>query len=341
MRITEAPSALAGRVGRRWRLAVDWARRHLPARGVDVACRMGSAAKADRLGGLAAEVAFFAVLSIFPAFLAMAAALGSLQSLIGGDFAREAEQRVVDFVQTFLTNRAEGTVEAVRDLFRKQSGGVFTFGVAVALWSASRGMRVVLRTIGEINDVEETRSGARRALVAVGLVLCSLVATAVMLAMIVLGPLLGRGQALARAWGVGELYLTLWQWLRLPVAFLVLLAWATLILHSAPHRCRGWRLDAAGALVTGVLSLVASLAFRLYLDLFGGNPVFGVLGSALVVLVWFYLLSAALLIGAELNAVLAEPPDSSTGGTDRLRPVTDHPAVPGTRAERVRDAAAG
>ncbi|HEX2064760.1 MAG TPA: YhjD/YihY/BrkB family envelope integrity protein, partial [Acidimicrobiales bacterium] len=234
-----------------------------------------SAAKADRLGGLAAEVAFFAVLSVFPAFLAVAAALGSLQSVLGGDFAREAEQRVVDFVQTFLTDRAEGTVEAVRDLFREQSGGVFTFGVAVALWSASRGMRAVLRTIGEINELADTRSGTRRALVAVGLVLCSLLATAVMLAMIVLGPLLGRGQALARSWGVGELYLTLWQWLRLPVAFFVLLAWATLILHSAPHRCRGRRHDAAGALLTGVLALVASLAFRLYLDLFGGNPVFG------------------------------------------------------------------
>jgi uncharacterized BrkB/YihY/UPF0761 family membrane protein len=58
--------------------------------------------------------------------------------------------------------------------------------------------------------------------------------------------------------------------------------------------------------LTGALWLIVSGAFRLYLHLFGGNPVFGVLGGARVVLLWLYLLSLGLLIGAELNAVLAE-----------------------------------
>jgi membrane protein len=49
-----------------------------------------------------------------------------------------------------------------------------------------------------------------------------------------------------------------------------------------------------------------SAGFRLYLYLFGGNPVFGVLGGALVVLVWLYVLNLALLVGAELNAVLVQ-----------------------------------
>lgn len=274
---------------------------------------MARGAKEDRLGGLAAEVAFFALLSVFPAFLAIAAALGSLQSIIGGEVAREAQQRVEEFLQTFLTSRAHGTVEAVRDLFRHQSGGVFTFGVAVALWSASRGMRAVLRAVGEIYDLEESRSRLRRAVVALALVLCTLVATAAMLAMVVLGPLLGHGRALARSWDIDELYVTLWEWLRLPVAFLVLVGWATLVLHAAPHVHRGWRQDAAGALVTSILSLLVSLGFRVYLDLFGGNPVFGVLGGALVVLLWLYLLSAALLLGAELNAVLSARAGGASG----------------------------
>ncbi|MDP9070279.1 MAG: YihY/virulence factor BrkB family protein [Actinomycetota bacterium] len=307
---------------------------------MDVVRGVARGAKEDRLGGLAAEVAFFALLSIFPAFLAIAAALGSLQSLIGGDLAREAQQRVEEFLRTFLTSRAAGTVDAVRDLFRHQSGGVFTFGAGVALWSASRGMRAVLRAIGQIHDLEETRPRLRRAVVALALVLCTLVATAVMLAMVVLGPLLGQGRALARSWGVDELYVTLWEWLRLPVAFLVLLGWATLVLHAAPHVHRGWRHDAAGALLTGVLSLAVSLAFRLYLALFGGNPVFGVLGGALVVLAWLYLLSATLLFGAELNAVLAERA-SGAAGSGHHTSVAGVPAIPGTEREAVRDPAGG
>lgn len=273
---------------------------------LDVVRRLARAWKDDRLGGLAAEVAFFAVLSIFPAFLAMAAALGSLESVVGGDVAREAQDRVVEFLQTFLTARAQGTVNAVRELFREQSGGVFTLGVVVALWSASRGMRALLRTIGEINDLQESRGRLHNGLLALGLSVGTLVVTAVMLAMIVLGPLLGRGQSLAGSWGVGEVYLTLWTWLRMPVAFVVLLGWATLVLHAAPHVHRGWRHDAVGAVLTGTLWLIVSAAFRLYIDVFGGNPVFGVLGGALVVLLWLYVLSLALLVGAELNAVMAE-----------------------------------
>ncbi len=56
---------------------------------------------------------------------------------------------------------------------------------------------------------------------------------------------------------------------------------------------------------TPVLWLAVSVAFRLYLHFVGGNEVFRVLGGALVVVLWLYMLSLALLVGAELNAVLA------------------------------------
>ncbi|MDQ4130791.1 MAG: YihY/virulence factor BrkB family protein [Actinomycetota bacterium] len=328
MGVAEAVAARAERL-RRW-----WLRR-LPDRAVEVVRGVAREAKDDRLGGLAAEVAFFALLSIFPAFLAVAAALGSLQSVVGGDLAMKAQQRVEEFLQTFLTSRAQGTVDAVRDLFRKQSGEVFTFGVGVALWSATRGMRAVLRAVAEIHDLHEERSRLRRSVVALALVLCTLVVTAVMLAMVVLGPLLGKGRGLARSWGVDDLYVTLWEWLRLPVAFLVLVGWATLVLHAAPHVHRGWRHDAAGALVTGVLSLLVSLAFRLYLAVFGGNPVFGVLGGALIVLMWLYLLSAALLCGAELNAVLAQRAQAGSGDAPSPPPAGHVAAGLGTLAQPV------
>ncbi len=269
--------------------------------------QLALAGREDRLTGLAAEVAFFAVLGIFPGLLAVAAALGSLDAMVGDDLALRAEQRVVDFLKTFLTNRAEGAVEAVRALFKHRSGGVLTFGVAASLWAASRGMAGVLRAVAEIYDAEEHRSSVRRRLVALALALGSLVVMALVLTMLVLGPLLGRGRDLAGSLGAGELYVTLWEWLRIPVAFLVLVGWAGVVLHAAPHQHTGWRREAVGPVVTGVLWLVVSLAFRLYLALFGGNEVFGVLGGALVILLWLYLLSLALLIGGEVNAVLARP----------------------------------
>ena len=263
--------------------------------------------KNDDAGGLAAEVAFFALLSVFPGLLAVAAAIGWLDGLFSGELARQAEERVLDVLKTFLSENAQGTVDAVQALFDQGSGGVFTVGVLAALWSASRGMAAVLRAVAQIYDAEDRRSQLQRRLLALGLAIGSMLVVSLMLAMLVLGPLLGAGRTVAAMVGLDELYGTLWNWLGLPVAFAVLMAWAVVILHVAPHVHRGWKPHLAAAAFVGAGWVLGSLAVRAYLVLFGGNPVVGVLGGALVVLLWLYVLSLALMAGAELNAVLDSP----------------------------------
>lgn len=266
--------------------------------------RVRSGWRDDGAGGLAAEVAFFALLSVFPGLLAVAAAIGWLEGLFGDRLARRAEEQVLDVLETFLTANAQGTIDAVRGLFSAGSGGVFTLGVVVALWSASRGMAAVLRAVAQIYDTEDRRSWLQRRLLAVGLALGSMLVVSVMLAMLVLGPLLGAGRAVARLVGQEEVYGSVWNWVGLPVAFAVLMVWAVVILHAAPHAHRSWRPHLVAAAVTGVGWLLGSLGVRAYLVFFGGNPVFGVLGGALLVLLWLYVLSLALMAGAEVNAVL-------------------------------------
>ena len=282
---------------------------------VDVVRQMARDAKDDRVTGLGAEVAFFALLSVFPGLLTVAAGLGVLDGLFGSELVTRAQGEVVSVLDTFLTDRAQGTAEAIQELFEQASGGVFTFGVVAAVWAASRGMSTVLRTLAQIYDFEDTRSRIRTRLIAVGLALASMLLIVVTLTAMVVGPLFGAGQTVARWVGLNAAYGVAWQWLGVPVAFLALLAWATVVFHSVPHRHVGWRQHIGGAALTGVLWLVVSLGFRLYLQLFGGNPVFGILGGALVVLVWMYLLSLALLVGAELNAVLAKRSESHSSLT--------------------------
>jgi membrane protein len=178
-----------------------------------------------------------------------------------------------------------------------------------------------MRTVAEIYDIEDTRSRVRTRLVAVGLVLASMVLITVTLTALVLGPLFGAGRHVARWLGGAEVYGAVWEWVGVPVAFLALLVWAAAVFHSVPHEHVGWGEHVGGAALTGALWLLVSAGFRLYLQLFGGNPVFGILGGALVVLVWLYLLSLALLLGAEMNAVLtlraktaADEVDSSPPG---------------------------
>jgi membrane protein len=289
---------------------------------------MAHDSKDDRVTGLAAEVAFFSLLSVFPGLLTIAAGLGALDSLFGSALLARAQQEVINVLDTFLTDKAAGTAEAVQALFESGSGGVFTLGAIAALWAASRGMSTVMRTVTEIYDVEDTRSRMRIRLVAVGLALASMVLIVVTLTALVVGPLFGAGRHIARWLGAAEVYGTVWEWIGIPVAFAALLVWAAGVFHSVPHHHVGWRQHVGGAALTGALWLLVSAGFRLYLLLFGGNPVFGILGGALVVLVWLYLLSLALLLGAELNAVLAErteahqpgaqPAEASPAQTTRL-----------------------
>ncbi len=283
--------------------------------------RLRAGWKEDGAGGLAAEVAFFAVLSVFPGLLAVAAAVGWLAGLFGGDLLTNAEERVLTVLETFLTDNAEGSIEAVRALFREGSGGVFTVGIVTALWSASRGMAAVLRAVARIYDAADQRSGLKRRLLALGLALGSMFLVALMLAMLVLGPLLGAGRGIARALGLDDLYGVVWQWAGIPVAFIVLVGWAVVILHVAPHAHRCWRSHLASGTIVASGWLLGSLAFRAYLTVFGGNPVFGVLGGALLILLWLYLLSLALMMGAEVNAVL----DGEAATDGRSRPIRRRP----------------
>jgi membrane protein len=280
---------------------------------------MARGSQEDRVTGLAAEVAFFSLLSLFPGLLTIAAGLGALDSLFGSTLLARAQQEVISVLETFLTDQAAGTTEAVDALFEGGSGGVFTFGVVAAVWSASRGMSTVMRTMAQIYNVEDTRSRLKTRLVAVGLALASMLLIVITLTALVVGPLFGVGRTIAQWVGAADIYGVVWQWAGVPVAFVALLVWAAAVFHAVPHRHVGWGQHVGGAALTGVLWLLVSGGLRVYLGVFGGNPIFGILSGALVVLVWMYLLSLALLLGAELNAVLAERADAPDAGTDVSR----------------------
>lgn len=259
----------------------------------------------DRVGGVAAEIAFFAVLSLFPGLLALAAALGSVGALIGDDAAGRAKDAVISFLERVLTDEAGSTLEAVTALFDDTSAGALTVGTAVALWAASRGFVAVIRGLDIAYDIEESRRYVRLRAVALGLAAGSVVVAALMLSVLVVGPLLGTGHEVADRLGFGSGFATLWDWVRWPFALAVIVGWAATIFHVGPNHHTPWRYDLPGALLTTAVWVLVSLGLRVYLSAVGGaNQVLGTLGGALIVLFWLYLLSIGLLLGGELNAEL-------------------------------------
>ena len=260
-----------------------------------------------RVTGLAAEVAFYAVLSIFPAIIALAAALGSIDALIGEDAAVRVQDGLISVLRDALGAEAGSIAEAVERLFAEPSPGLLGFGLVLVVFTTSRGFNALIRALDVIYGVTETRGLLKTRLLALGLAGGSLVVGAVVLAMVVLGPLLGLGGELADQAGLDQLLHTLWTWARPPLLIVALSGWAATMFHLAPNHRSPWRADLPGAVVTMVLWLAGAIGFRVYLELAGDdtNAVLGALGGALTLLLWLYVMGLALLLGAEVNAQVA------------------------------------
>ena len=260
----------------------------------------------DRVGGLSAEIAFFAVLGVFPAVIVLAAALGSIDSIVGEDNAAEVEDWIVEqMTKVFGADNTLG--DTVADLFDGANTSAFTIGAVLAAYAASRGFVAVVKALDVAYDHDHLRGWLSTRLVGLGLTLLTVLAAAVVTVLIVVGPLFGSGTELADDLGVGGAFATLWDWFRWPVVLAVLVSWAATVFHIGPNHRSPWRHELPGAVIATIWWMVVSLGFSTYLDAAssGSNAVFGLLGGALSLLFWFYLMAMGLLVGAEVNSLLA------------------------------------
>ncbi|MGB8652239.1 MAG: YihY/virulence factor BrkB family protein, partial [Mycobacteriales bacterium] len=258
----------------------------------------------DRILGLAGENAFMGVLTVFPTLLVFAAVLGQLELVIGASNTEKVKNAVTDFLNRVLSSSADGVDETVRKLFAT-SGQALTVALVIALVSVAQAFASVLNTVTLVYDVHDHRGWWHRRFLGLLLGIGSVFTGAIMLTALVLGPLLGHADKVVARVGMSEEYAFVWSYVRFPVAFLALVAWAMMLFHVCPDRQDRWRRALPGGLLTAFLWLAASLGFSSYLKLVvPRSPVLGALGGGLILMTWLYLLCLSLLIGAELNATL-------------------------------------
>ena len=257
----------------------------------------------DRLLGLAAENAFMAILTLFPTLIVVAAVLGQLGTLIGRANALRVENAVLEFMARLLTNQASGAIDTARGLFQT-NGNTLTVALALALISLATAFAGIINTVTIAYDVRDARGWWRRRWLGLLVGTGSVFIGAVVITLIVVGPLFGRAEEIVTRIGFNEEYAAVWAYARWPVAFGSLVLWATTLFHLCPDRPGRWREGLPGGLLTALLWLGASVGFNVYLELaLSRSPVFGALGGGLILMTWFYLLCLGLLIGAEVNAV--------------------------------------
>jgi membrane protein len=246
----------------------------------------------DDMGTVAGALTFFALLALFPFLMFLVALFGWLLD------ARETEALVQSVSEVLPAAVAEILGARIRALATTKSAGLVT-GSGLGAWvSASGGMLSLASALNTAYGVRETRSYLRRRLVALGMTLFTAAVTLVAgLAAVALPSLAGL---LAPRWG------GLLVWVRLPVAGgLMALLWAALD-YALPDTRRRFRPFSPGAVAGVLVWVAASWGFSLYVTHFGRYEVtYGALGGFVVLLMWMWLSSQALLLGAEIDAALA------------------------------------
>lgn len=249
----------------------------------------------DRLHVIAAGVAFYGLLAVFPT-------LAALISTIGLAFDPDQMTRQLERLGRLLPRpAAELVMRQLRQLSDAGAGalGLGTFGsIVVALWAGSAGMRTLMQALNVAYDLKEQRGYLHR--FAVSLVLSGVAIVGMLLAatVIVLLPIVSNAADVSddvrRAIG----------WLRWPIvagAF-----WIALVLVYRYAPCREkprWSWLNWGAIIGVVIWLIASGLFSLYVRWFGSfNATYGSMGAVVVLLLWFLLSAWAVLIGAEIDA---------------------------------------
>jgi membrane protein len=249
----------------------------------------------DDCVGLAAQLAYYFFLALFPAilFLLSLASFFPLASFID-DVVRALQPIAPADVLGFLE-------EQLKRLSNADSGGILTIGIVGALWSSSAALVAIIGSLNRAYDIEEGRPWWKVRLTAVGLTVALALLVLISFTLIVAGPTIAEG--LASSFGLGAVFEWTWKILQWPIAFLLVSTAVGLVYYFAPDAEQDWAWVTPGAVLGTLLWVIASLAFKFYVSNFADyNASYGAVGGVIVLLLWFYISGLAILVGAEMNA---------------------------------------
>lgn len=271
----------------------------------DVVARFYRGVQRHRTLGLAGEVAFFALFSFPPAFLALFGALGFVGHFIGTDLTNHVRSEVLIAAGHFFTPRLvdELVAKTIDALLVGGRIDVLSIGILFALWSASRASSALIEALNVIYNVDQRIALWRHRAVALLFTLVAIVSSAVLLPLLVVGPAFGR--SLAGSFGFESTFVHAWELGYWPSTCVISILVLTTTYHFAlPFRTPFVR-DLPGACFAFILWILGSFALRSYarwsLD---SSSLYGSVGAPMVFLLWLHFSTMSVLLGAELNSVI-------------------------------------
>ncbi|QHA07499.1 YihY/virulence factor BrkB family protein [Streptomyces broussonetiae] len=251
-----------------------------------------------RILGLAAEAAFFTLLSVPPLLLCLIGLLAYVDRWTGAHTIQSLETNILDASRTVLSDKGVKEIaEPILHDVLKTRPDVISIGFVFALWSGSRAVNVFIDTITVMYGLDGVRGIVKTRMMSFALFIVALLIGSVALPLMVAGP-----DAVVRVVPWSETVVQVLYW---PVVIVLSIAFLTTLYHvSVPVRSP-WIEDVPGALVALAMWVLGSFLLRLYLvHTIEGATIYGSLAASVAVLLWIGVSAFAVLVGAAVNAAI-------------------------------------
>jgi membrane protein len=261
----------------------------------DIFWRTYTEMQSDRLLSIAGGVAFFVLLAIFPAITALVSAYGLF-------FNASTITNNLSLLSDIVPGNVLSIVHEQAQRIAGNSGRALSVGIIVgilvSLWSAMSGVKAMIDALNVIYEQQEGRNFFKLSLVALVFTLAGFAAFLLAIAAVIVLPLVLAPIGLGSAAG------TLTRFGRWPFLLLVLLIGLSILYRYGPdRRAARWQWVSVGSVFAAVTWIVASYLFSWYLASFANyNATYGSLGAVIGLMMWLWISTIVVLLGAELNA---------------------------------------
>jgi membrane protein len=252
----------------------------------------------DQCPDLAAALTYYAVLSLFPALLAIVSLIG-----LFGDPAKTTTA-LLEIVRGFAPAETANTISGpVSELASAPAAGLtLVIGLATALWSASGYVGAFGRAMNRVYEVDEGRPFVKLRGTMLVVTLLAVVIVTILAGMLVLsGPI---AEAVGGLIGLSGAFLAIWNIAKWPVMVALIIVIIAVLYYATPNvKQPKFKWMSMGSGIALFIFLLASLGFGFYVGNFGNyNKTYGALGGVIVMLLWLWILNMSLLFGAEFDA---------------------------------------
>lgn len=247
--------------------------------------------------GYSAQLAYFFLLSLFPLLITMFSLLPYLPL---------KTEDIMYFISDFAPGETINFINSTLDtLLEKHNGGILSFGIIATLWAASNGMNAIIRAMNLAYEIDDDRPF----FIVRGL---SVLLTIVMIAVFIIAlllPVFGKhiGIYISSKFGYTDQFIDTWNTIRFSLSSVILFIVFSAVYFLTPNRKMKCATVIPGAVFSTIGWVLASLGFSFYVNNFGNYTfMYGSLGVIIVLMIWFYITGAVLIIGGEINGLNEE-----------------------------------